>query len=60
MKKLMLLFSIIVASPALAHPSIVPHDHPHGLSGLMGLDLILLVALGAIVAWIVAEKSKGA
>ena len=47
----------MIASSVLAHPSVVPHDHPHMLNALVGLDVILLAALAAVATWIVAEKS---
>jgi hypothetical protein len=43
---LSMLFSI-VATAALAHPSVVPHQHPHGLSALPGVETVLLVMLTA-------------
>ena len=48
----------MIASSVLAHPSVVPHDHPHMLNALVGLDVILLAALAAVATWIVAEKSR--
>jgi hypothetical protein len=58
MKYFFAILSTMVAKPALAHPSVVPHDHPHVLNALVGLDVFLLAALAAIVTWIVAEKFR--
>ena len=46
----------MLANSAFAHPSGVPHDHPHVLNAPVGFDVILLAALAAGVAWIFAEK----
>jgi len=35
----------MTASPAFAHLSPVPHDHPHDHSWLLGWDMIALAAL---------------
>jgi hypothetical protein len=36
---------VVLASAALAHPSLAPHEHPHAASSLAGLDLLLLAGL---------------
>jgi len=42
----------IVTTAAFAHPSIVPHQHPHGVSALPSVETVLLVmfTVGALVA----------
>jgi len=53
MKKfLAVLFSFIV--PAQAHESFVPHEHPHELSMLPGIDVVacaLLALAAALIAY---------
>jgi hypothetical protein len=42
------------ASAASAHPSLIAHDHPHGLSAFGGLDTVLVAAFAmalALAAW---------
>jgi hypothetical protein len=51
------LLLIAAANAAFAHPSIFPHDHPHGL--LPNLDAVLIVALLAAFAWIVFRQIRG-
>ena len=50
MKYLPSLILALLASPALSHPSVVAHEHPHGASALLGVDTIavtvLMIALG--------------
>ena len=43
------LFFVFVAADAVAHPSTVPHDHPHGVS-LLPDFMVLVVAAIAIGA----------
>jgi hypothetical protein len=50
------LFSMI-ANTALAHDSIVPHDHPHGL--LPSLDAVLAIGLLAALAFVVFARVRG-
>jgi len=45
MRLILSMLCSIVATAALAHPSIVPHQHPHGLTAIPGLATILLVML---------------
>jgi hypothetical protein len=44
------LAAITLASGASAHPSLMAHSHPHGVSPLAGIDvfLLLLFALAAL------------
>ena len=42
--------------PAQAHESLVPHGHPHGLSMLPGIDVIICALLALVVALIVYQK----
>jgi hypothetical protein len=58
MKYCFAILSAMVAKSAFAHPSIVPHDHPHVLNALGGLDVLLLAALAAAVTRMVAEKFR--
>jgi hypothetical protein len=45
MAKLTVLLLTVSTSAALAHPSLVPHDHPHAVNSLAGLDMLLVAAL---------------
>jgi hypothetical protein len=36
---------VMVPASALAHPSVMPHQHPHGVSLLPDLGALLLAAL---------------
>jgi ABC-type transport system involved in cytochrome c biogenesis permease subunit len=49
MRRIVLSMALLAATAAaaLGHPSLVPHDHPHALSALAGLDMLLLAALMA-------------
>jgi hypothetical protein len=54
MKTIIALLAFAGLSTASAHPSLVAHDHPHGLSALAGLDSLLVAALVvalALAAW---------
>ena len=42
--------------PARAHESLVPHVHPHGLSMLPGIDVIICALLALVVALIAYRK----
>jgi len=48
MKTLLSFLPALAASTAQAHPSLVPHHHPHGVSMLPGLDSIVVGAIFAI------------
>jgi len=51
MKKAIALLSAF-SMPAQAHESLVPHAHPHGLSMLPGIDVVICVLLALVVALI--------
>lgn len=51
MKKAIALLSAL-SLPAQAHESLVPHGHPHGLSMLPGIDVIICALLALVVALI--------
>ena len=42
--------------PAQAHESLVPHGHPHGLSMLPGIDVIICALLALVVALIAYRR----
>ena len=58
MKYCFTILSAVLVKPAFAHPSVIPHDHPHLLNTLAGLDVFLLAVLAAAVAWMFAEKFR--
>jgi hypothetical protein len=61
--KLVLAFAITVAGPiglAAAHPSIVPHDHPHAASLLPDLAALLMAAVVVGTGVIVIAKARKA
>jgi hypothetical protein len=45
MAKLTVLMLAASTSVALAHPSLVSHDHPHAANALAGLDMLLVAAV---------------
>ncbi len=47
---------ILLSSAALAHPSLMPHSHPHGLSPLAGIDVFLLMMLALAVLGLVSLR----
>ena len=51
MKKVTALLSAL-SLPAQAHESLVPHAHPHGLSMLPGIDVVICALLALVVALI--------
>ena len=51
MKKAIALLSAL-SLPAQAHESLVPHVHPHGLSMLPGIDVVICALLALVVALI--------
>ena len=63
MKSFVTLLSIAAlsaaSSAALAHPSLIPHEHPHGVSMLPDLDVLLLGVLVAAFALVVVKKVRG-
>jgi hypothetical protein len=52
MKLILSVLCSIVATAALAHPSLIPHHHPHGATAIPGMATILLIMLtaGGLVA----------
>jgi hypothetical protein len=54
MKTLLSFLLLLAASTAQAHPSLVPHHHPHGVSMLPALDTILVGAIFAIAIALLA------
>ena len=59
MKSILTMLLVAGASAASAHPSLIAHEHPHELSALGGLDMLLLATLltaFALVAW---KKARG-
>jgi hypothetical protein len=44
------------AAEALAHPSTVAHEHPHGVSALPGVDLVVVAVVVAALATIALGK----
>ena len=55
MKK-MIAFLPALTMPARAHESLVPHAHPHGLSMLPGIDVVICTLLALVVALIAYRK----
>ena len=55
MKKVTALLSAL-SLPAQAHESLVPHGHPHGLSMLPGIDIIICALLALVVALIAYRR----
>ena len=51
MKKIIALLSAFSTS-AQAHESLVPHVHPHGLSMLPGIDVVICALFALVVALI--------
>jgi hypothetical protein len=47
MRRIVLSTALVAATgvTAFAHPSLVPHEHPHAPSALVGLDVLLLAVL---------------
>jgi hypothetical protein len=56
MKSLCSFFLAVLSSAAVAHPSLVPHDHPHGLSFLLDFDWLISAMLLAAFAVLVVKK----
>ena len=59
MKSLITLLSIAASSAALAHPSLIPHEHPHGGSMLPDLDALLIGVLVVAFAAVIVKKVRG-
>ena len=57
MKKLLAVLSSF-STATQAHESLVPHTHPHGISMLPGIDVVLYGLLALAAALIVYWKSK--
>ena len=55
MKKIVALLCALT-TPAWAHESLVLHGHPHGLSMLPGIDVIIFTLLALVVALIAYRK----
>jgi hypothetical protein len=51
MRIFLTLLALVSTGPALAHPSLVPHTHPHGPSALPDLELfvVAVVIIGVAV-----------
>ncbi len=54
MKTLLSFLLALSAASAQAHPSLVPHHHPHGVSMLPGLDTLVVGAIFAIAVALLA------
>jgi hypothetical protein len=53
--KTLLSFSLsLAAAAAQAHESSVPHHHPHGISPLPDLDMLILGSLATIAVALIA------
>jgi hypothetical protein len=50
MKKIVALLCALT-KPAWAHESLVPHVHPHGLSMLPGIDVVIFALVVASIAY---------
>jgi hypothetical protein len=59
MKTLLSFLLALAAATAQAHPSLVPHHHPHGVSMLPGLDTIVVGAIFAIAVALLAYAKLG-
>jgi hypothetical protein len=55
MKKTVALL-LALTMPARAHESLVPHVHPHGVSMLPGIDVVMGTLLVLVVALIAYRK----
>jgi hypothetical protein len=53
MKTILSIAFSLLAAPALAHPALAPHDHPHGWSLLPGVELIGLGMIALMLAIVV-------
>jgi hypothetical protein len=59
MKTILTMVFVAVASAASAHPSLIAHEHPHELSALGGLDMLLLAALVTAIAVAAWKTARG-
>jgi hypothetical protein len=52
---------LLAAVPAQAHPSLVPHHHPHGVSMLPDLDMLVVgfIFLLAVAMVIYTKFTRG-
>ena len=46
----------IVSETAFAHDSVLPHQHPHGVSALPDLSTLGLGALAIAALWLIARR----
>jgi hypothetical protein len=46
----------IVCETAFAHESVLPHQHPHGVSALPDLSSLGLGALAIAAVWLIARR----
>jgi len=54
MKTIVAILTLASVTAASAHPSLIAHDHPHGISAFAGLDTLLLAVFAgaiALAAW---------
>ena len=52
------LFALVGVGEALAHNSVVAHEHPHEMSMLPGLELLVVPAVIASFAWLLWRHFK--
>jgi hypothetical protein len=50
---------VLMPAFAVAHPSVVPHDHPHATSMLPDLGALALAAIVVGVGFIVVRHRRG-
>ena len=55
MKKLVVAM-MLCSGGAFAHPSLLPHEHPHGASLLPDLASIAIATLVLVGLWLVARR----
>lgn len=58
MRTIIALLTFAGVSAASAHPSLIAHEHPHGVNALVGLDTLLLAALVAAFALAVWKQVR--
>jgi hypothetical protein len=59
MKKLFSLLPLLAATAVEAHPSLIPHHHPHGVSMLPDLDTFLVGGIFLLALALVAYVKFG-
>ena len=59
MKSILTMIFVAGASTALAHPSLVAHEHPHGLSAYGGLDTLLFAVVATALAAAAWKWARG-